>query len=121
MDFCRSLKVIYRGVARSILFIIGFYWIKINGKLADKREAPIIVIAPHSSFQDMLMMDSLRPLSGLSRIENRGAPILGRESKLIYYYLTILILETCLVTYYEVNISSSLMARIKIGKARYVI
>ncbi|RDD47169.1 Lysophosphatidylcholine acyltransferase 2 [Trichoplax sp. H2] len=67
----------YCQVARSILFVIGFYKIKVNGKLADRQQAPIIVIAPHSSFQDMLFMDSLRPLSGLSRVENKSAPILG--------------------------------------------
>eukprot|EP00794_Sanderia_malayensis_P007140 gene7140-7945_t len=64
-------------LSRIALFSMGFHWIKIKGKFSNAKEAPITVMAPHSSFIDGLVTISLSRLTFLSRKENGEAPILG--------------------------------------------
>ncbi|RTG81416.1 lysophosphatidylcholine acyltransferase / lyso-PAF acetyltransferase [Schistosoma bovis] len=56
-DFRRWLILpIVRMSARLVFFAGGFHWIKIQGIRASRKEAPIMVIAPHSSFLDALVV-----------------------------------------------------------------
>ncbi|CAH8578742.1 unnamed protein product [Schistosoma turkestanicum] len=56
-DFRRWLLLpIIRMSARFVFFIGGFHWIKFQGVRASRKEAPILVIAPHSSFLDALVV-----------------------------------------------------------------
>lgn len=65
---------------RSIMFALGFNRIKIKGKLAPPSEAPVTVIAPHSSFLDILLLCEYGTApSGISKIENLKSPFLGGE------------------------------------------
>ncbi|XP_078367565.1 lysophosphatidylcholine acyltransferase 2-like isoform X1 [Oculina patagonica] len=67
-------------IVRALLFVMGFHRIKIKGKLAPSSEAPVTVIAPHSSFLDILLLCEYGTgaPSGISKIENLESPILGR-------------------------------------------
>ena len=68
-------------MVRSLLFALGFHKIRIKGKLASPSEAPLTVIAPHSSFLDILLLCEYGSApSGVSKIENLQSPILGRKS-----------------------------------------
>ncbi len=60
---------------------MGFHRIKIKGKLAPSSEAPVTVIAPHSSFLDILLLCEYGTgaPSGISKIENLESPILGSK------------------------------------------
>ncbi|XP_062864990.1 lysophospholipid acyltransferase LPCAT4 isoform X2 [Trichomycterus rosablanca] len=64
-------------LSRSVFFSMGFLWIKVKGRQAGQKEAPVLAVAPHSGFLDMLVL----PVSGLpmvvSRVENSKLPVIG--------------------------------------------
>ncbi|XP_056622590.1 lysophospholipid acyltransferase LPCAT4-like [Triplophysa dalaica] len=64
-------------LSRAAYFCMGFLWIKVKGRQADLKEAPVLVVAPHSTFLDMLVL----PVTGLptvvSRSENIRLPVIG--------------------------------------------
>ena len=63
-----------------MLFTMGFHKIRIKGKLASPSEAPVSVVAPHSSFLDVLLLSKYGSApSGISRMENLKSPFLGGE------------------------------------------
>lgn len=64
-------------IGRLILFTAGFYYIKINGKRATRRDAPIIVAAPHSGYMDLVIAYSLDIPCCVSKIENSRLTIFG--------------------------------------------
>ena len=77
----RKLKSCLPAMIRSLLFVLGFHKIRIKGKLASPSEAPLTVIAPHSSFLDILLLCEYGSApSGVSKIENLQSPILGCKS-----------------------------------------
>lgn len=65
-----------------MLFCMGFHWVKVKGKLSKSEEAPILAIAPHSSFIDALALAVICLPSGVSREENDSIPLLGGVSAL---------------------------------------
>lgn len=66
-----------RGIGRAMLFCMGFHWIKVKGKLCSSEEAPILAVAPHSSFIDALALAVICLTSGVSRKENDSIPLIG--------------------------------------------
>lgn len=81
----------FRVVARDICFAIlrasfffgGFYWIRIVDHRLDKsRFAPIIPVAPHSSFFDFLVILKLKRPTFVSRLDNKDIPFVGNILKL---------------------------------------
>ena len=63
---------------RTLLFCFGFHRIKVEGKRAKCKEAPILVVGPHSSMMDMFVFSVSSPLpSGLSAEANKYLPLLG--------------------------------------------
>ena len=60
-----------------MLFCMGFHWIKVKGKLSSSAEAPILAVAPHSSFVDVLALSVICLSSGVSRKENDSIPLIG--------------------------------------------
>ena len=66
-----------QGIARAMLFCMGFHWIKVKGKLSSSEEAPILAVAPHSSFIDALALSVICLPSGVSRKENDSIPLIG--------------------------------------------
>ena len=66
-----------QGIARAMLFCMGFHWVKVKGKLSSSEEAPILAVAPHSSFIDALAIAVICVPSGVSRKENDSIPLIG--------------------------------------------
>lgn len=64
---------------RIILFGFGFQWIKVIGKPASSREAPVVVVAPHSSVFDMVMMSLLSVPCGVTKTVHKHVPLFGRK------------------------------------------
>lgn len=60
-----------------MLFCMGFHWIKVKGQLSSPEEAPILAVAPHSSFIDALALAVLCISSPISRKENESIPLVG--------------------------------------------
>ncbi|XP_041375840.1 lysophosphatidylcholine acyltransferase 2-like isoform X1 [Gigantopelta aegis] len=74
-------KSLTRGLlfmGRCLRFLCGFHKVRIIGQMAPASEAPVLCVAPHSSFFDGFIMfvgDAL--MSGLSKIEITSIPFLG--------------------------------------------
>ena len=56
---------------------MGFHYVPVKGVRASRKEAPILVAAPHSTFFDLLPVTVLGGPSVVSKIENVDIPILG--------------------------------------------
>ena len=70
-------KKIVSFLGRLCFRILGFYNVKIKGQLASKEEAPILVVAPHSTFLDGFVVFWCNFPYIVSRQENLKIPIIG--------------------------------------------
>lgn len=71
------------------MFVFGtFHWVKIIGKRASAKEAPIIVVAPHSSFFDSLVAVLFGPPSVVAKAETACLPFFGSECPFAYLIRT---------------------------------
>lgn len=68
-------------LSRAVFFSVGFLWIKVKGRQAGLKEAPVLVVAPHSSFLDMLVLCTTGLPVVVSRSENCKLPVIGGEVK----------------------------------------
>nr|XP_020442512.1 lysophospholipid acyltransferase LPCAT4 isoform X2 [Monopterus albus] len=64
-------------LSRAVFFSMGFLWVKVKGRRADLKEAPVLVVAPHSSFLDLLVLCPTQLATVVSRSENTRLPIIG--------------------------------------------
>ena len=96
----RHLRNSFSHWTRALLFFLGFHWIRVKGKVAPPTEAPLLVLAPHSSWLDVLVMCMAGVPSGLSKMENMDAPIIGG----VYNILMILLTCDCVSIIYFINV-----------------
>lgn len=66
-------------LSRAVFFSAGFLWVRVKGRRADLKEAPVLVVAPHSSFLDMLVLCPAQLATVVSRSENTKLPVIGGE------------------------------------------
>ncbi|XP_070786076.1 lysophospholipid acyltransferase LPCAT4 [Enoplosus armatus] len=71
------LHSIILWLSRAVFFSMGFLRVKVKGRRADLREAPVLVVAPHSSFLDMLVLCPTQLATVVSRSENTSLPVIG--------------------------------------------
>lgn len=71
------MKGPFQVLGRLYFFFFGFHWVDIKGKRVTAEEAPILVMAPHSSFFDVFAVFLSRLPCGVSRIENSRPPLFG--------------------------------------------
>ncbi|KAG7314100.1 hypothetical protein KOW79_022596 [Hemibagrus wyckioides] len=64
-------------LSRSVFFSMGFFWIKVKGRQATQKEAPVLAVAPHSGFLDMLVLSLAGLPTVVSRSENTNLPVIG--------------------------------------------
>ncbi|EDV99539.1 lysophosphatidylcholine acyltransferase [Drosophila grimshawi] len=65
--------------AMRLLYVSGsFHFIKFKGIPATPKEAPILVVAPHSSYVDSILVVSGSPPSIVAKRETADIPLLGR-------------------------------------------
>ncbi|KAM6908991.1 lysophospholipid acyltransferase LPCAT4 [Xenentodon cancila] len=64
-------------LTRAVFFSLGFLWVRVKGRRADLEEAPVLVVAPHSSFMDMLVLFPTQLATVVSRSENSSLPVIG--------------------------------------------
>lgn len=62
-----------------MFFSMGFFWIKVKGRQATQKEAPVLAVAPHSGFLDMLVLSLVGLPTVVSRSENTNLPVIGGE------------------------------------------
>ncbi|KAA8596090.1 hypothetical protein FQN60_011381 [Etheostoma spectabile] len=71
---CRRVMA---ALGRAYYFSMGFR-VVVKGKQVDSSEAPILAVAPHSTFFDGIVCIVAGLPSTVSRVENLEAPIFGR-------------------------------------------
>ncbi|XP_028993638.1 lysophospholipid acyltransferase LPCAT4 isoform X1 [Betta splendens] len=64
-------------LSRAVFFSLGFLWVRVKGRRAGLKEAPVLVVAPHSSFLDMLILCPTQLPTVVSRSENASLPVIG--------------------------------------------
>uniref|UniRef100_A0A6B2FFB0 EF-hand domain-containing protein n=1 Tax=Bothriechis nubestris TaxID=1766655 RepID=A0A6B2FFB0_9SAUR len=62
---------------QALFFAMGFH-VKVKGKVASPQQAPILAVAPHSSFFDSIVCAMAGLPSVVSKEENIWVPIFGR-------------------------------------------
>ncbi|KAK1152010.1 lysophospholipid acyltransferase LPCAT4 [Acipenser oxyrinchus oxyrinchus] len=71
------LQALAWTLCRVLFFVMGFMKVKVRGRMAPPTEAPILVVAPHSSFLDSIVMVPCGLVTVMSRAENLNIPIVG--------------------------------------------
>ncbi|EEB14333.1 conserved hypothetical protein [Pediculus humanus corporis] len=69
-------------IMRALFAAGGFHWVKVKGKQATSKEAPVLAVAPHSSYFDALSVVYLGGPSVVAKGETGILPLFG---KLINY------------------------------------
>jgi len=78
-----ALIVPARILARLVLFIAGFYWIKRGGLPPNSQDAPIIVVAQHSNLMDVIACFVFHGATFVAKSEVQQVPVIGFWSKAI--------------------------------------
>jgi len=63
---------------RSFFWGAGFLWVNVTGKQAPPQEAPILVVAPHSSFWDAFVLTMLGSPSVVAKLESKDMLFFGK-------------------------------------------
>ncbi|KAG7264838.1 hypothetical protein CRUP_004381, partial [Coryphaenoides rupestris] len=69
----RVPHVLIWSLSRAVFLAMGFPWIRVKGRRAGLREAPVLVVAPHSSFLDMVVLMPTQLATVVSAVENLRA------------------------------------------------
>ncbi|XP_048253840.1 lysophosphatidylcholine acyltransferase 2-like isoform X2 [Haliotis rufescens] len=64
-------------LCRGVFFMGGFHWIRVRGQRATAKDAPIIALAPHSTFFDALTDVFLDLTTVVAKAESEKVPIFG--------------------------------------------
>lgn len=76
---CRTLMA---ALGRAYYFCMGFR-VVVKGRQVSSSEAPILAVAPHSTFFDGIVCIVAGLPSTVSRVENLATPIFGSETLFI--------------------------------------
>ena len=74
----KVLQSLVGVLGRTSMFFIGFHSVTYHGRQCSTEEAPILVVAPHTSFFDALVVFCCGFPYFINRTENRSLPLLGR-------------------------------------------
>ncbi|XP_078338685.1 lysophosphatidylcholine acyltransferase 2-like isoform X1 [Crassostrea virginica] len=72
-----SLRPLVVFVSRCVFFVGGFHWLTVKGEQHTAKEAPIVALAPHSSFLDALVIVYLNLSTVVAKKETSLAPVIG--------------------------------------------
>lgn len=78
---CRRVMA---ALGRAYFFCMGFR-VVVKGTQVSSSEAPILAVAPHSTFFDGIVCIVAGLPSTVSRVENLATPIFGREMLLRFF------------------------------------
>nr|XP_033785557.1 lysophosphatidylcholine acyltransferase 1 isoform X2 [Geotrypetes seraphini] len=70
------LDILIKVILRAMWFACGFHWITVKGRQALPAEAPILILAPHSSFFDAIPV-TMSMSSVVIKEESRSVPLWG--------------------------------------------
>lgn len=72
----RFIDLCLRAIMRAMWFCGGFHWIKVKGQRVEPSEAPILTVAPHSSYFDAIPV-TMTMCSIVTKLESRSIPVWG--------------------------------------------
>lgn len=78
----KVVDVVLRTIMRVMWFAGGFHWISIKGRQALPAEAPILTLAPHSSYFDAMPV-TMTMASIVMKAESKDIPVWGTLIKYI--------------------------------------
>ncbi|XP_043545592.1 lysophosphatidylcholine acyltransferase 1-like isoform X1 [Chiloscyllium plagiosum] len=78
----KTLDFMLKVIMRAMWFAGGFHWMTIKGRRALPKEAPIITLAPHSSYFDAIPV-TMTMASIVMKAESKDIPIWGTLIKYI--------------------------------------
>lgn len=92
-NICR-LVINYVGTKVDRLFLLGFgfHWIHTRGEIAPAKDAPILVVSPHSCILDMFIVSLYRVPTFLARADIRKVPLFGCEFRLWWLLTHVVVL-----------------------------
>ncbi|XP_032826988.2 lysophosphatidylcholine acyltransferase 1-like [Petromyzon marinus] len=70
------------SIMRGLWFVGGFHWVKVKGRPASTKEAPIVAVAPHSSYFDAIPV-TMGMSSIVAKSESQEVPIWGTLIKYV--------------------------------------
>lgn len=76
---CRSVQIMAALAMRGMFFAGSFHRVKISGRQASPKEAPILTLAPHSSYFDSISVVLFGPPSVLAKAETGLLPFFGSK------------------------------------------
>ncbi|XP_004535128.1 lysophosphatidylcholine acyltransferase [Ceratitis capitata] len=74
----RQFQRITSGAMRTLFAAGTFHHVKLTGQRASPKEAPIMVVAPHSSYVDSIIVVTTGPPSIVAKRETSDIPLLGK-------------------------------------------
>ena len=74
---CSWLRPFVLLFCRTMFFFVGFHWITVRGRRVSCHEAPMLVVAPHSSYFDALTCVFMELTTVVAKAETLYAPIFG--------------------------------------------
>lgn len=87
IPFFRDFRHLAKYLLRGVFFFGSFHRIKCIGKQAPASEAPIVVVAPHSSFFDTMVAVVTGPPSVVAKAETASLPFFGSKSLFNYPFI----------------------------------
>lgn len=75
----RIIQLLAARAMYGMYYFGSFHNVKITGKQATSKEAPILALAPHSSFFDSIAVVLFGPPSVLAKAETASLPLLGSK------------------------------------------
>lgn len=67
-----------RVIMRTMWFCGGFHWISVKGECVPPSQAPILAMAPHSTYFDAIPVTRTM-CSIVAKLESRSIPVWGSE------------------------------------------
>lgn len=76
----RDMRIIICWMMRALFICGGFHHLKVKGRKAETKDAPVLALAPHSSFFDALPVVYLGGPSIVAKAEIGRIPFFGSRS-----------------------------------------
>jgi len=76
----RDMRVVICWMMRALFLCGGFHHLKVKGRKAETKDAPVLALAPHSSFFDALPVVYLGGPSIVAKGESSRLPFFGSRS-----------------------------------------
>ncbi|PBC31585.1 1-acylglycerophosphocholine O-acyltransferase [Apis cerana cerana] len=83
----RDMRIVICWMMRALFICGGFHHLKVKGRRAESKDAPVLALAPHSSFFDALPVVYLGGPSIVAKAEIGRIPFFGSRDFVLFYFL----------------------------------